>query len=65
MANICFGCNDVENIEKCPKKECVHYSNRDHHLEMDTVINDERTRIAERGSAEIASYSARSHVRGG
>lgn len=65
MANICFGCNDVENIEKCPKKECVHYSNRDHHLEMDTVINDERTRVAERGSAEIARYSARSHIKGG
>jgi hypothetical protein len=41
MANVCFGCNDVEDIKKCPKKECSHYEYRNEHLSMDTGYNEE------------------------
>ena len=48
MANVCFGCHDVADIKKCPKKDCVHYPNRDSHLKMDTVSNDENDRRIKR-----------------
>lgn len=48
MANVCFGCHDVAEVEKCPKKDCVHYQNRDSHLELDEVKNDEINRVRKR-----------------
>jgi hypothetical protein len=48
MANVCFGCNDVEDIKKCPKKECPHYEYRNEHLSMDTVENEARSRRIKR-----------------
>jgi hypothetical protein len=48
MANVCFGCHDVAEVETCPKKDCVHYSNRNKHLEMDTVKNEENARMIKR-----------------
>jgi len=48
MANICFGCLDVADIEKCPQKDCVHYPNRNEHLSMATKENDENDRKIKR-----------------
>lgn len=48
MANVCFGCNDVEDIKVCPKKECPHYYHRNSHLKMDDIVNDERDRMVKR-----------------
>lgn len=48
MANVCFGCHEVGDIKKCPKKDCVHYSYRNEHLKMDTVKNDELDKMVKR-----------------
>lgn len=56
MANICFGCNDVEDIEKCSKVKCAHYGSRNEHLSMDIDANEKRTIIAKRASRDLAMY---------
>ena len=64
MANICFGCNDVGDIEKCQKKDCTYYPDRDHHIEMDTEANEARTRMVRRGFKELVMYKTKAVVVG-
>lgn len=59
MANICFGCNEVENVEKCPKKNCAHYGFRNEHLSMDDEANQKRTNLIKRTSRNIMMYSTK------
>ena len=46
MANVCFTCNEVEDIKKCPKHDCFAYGYRDQHLEMDHELNKKNTVMA-------------------
>jgi hypothetical protein len=62
MANVCFGCHDTEDIEKCHKKDCVHYGNRNQHLQMDTEVNDARDLMVKRGSRDLMMYSVRTRT---
>ncbi len=56
MANVCFGCHDTEDIEKCPKVKCAYYGYREQHMEMDDEANAKRTLLVRRGSRDIAMY---------
>jgi hypothetical protein len=53
MANVCFGCRDVEDVRKCKDHECFAYEYRSENLTMDVehtkkinlMVFEERTRL--------------------
>jgi hypothetical protein len=57
--NVCFGCNETEDIKTCPKTDCFAYTERRNTIVMDDEYNKNASLVKYRGLKDLGMVAKR------